>query len=69
MGCIIYELLMYIYFEDFNEAKNDFKENFDKKRYLFTGDSCFPLSPITKNEDKDNKTKIISKKDQIKLIL
>ena len=55
-----------------NEAT--FKAEFQKKRFLYQGDSCFPLSPCTKEQaekqEKDNKKKhIISKSDQLKLIL
>jgi mitogen-activated protein kinase 1/3 len=41
VGCIIYELLQYLN----HTNKATFKDEFSKKRYLFQGDSCFPLSP------------------------
>ena len=49
-----------------------FKKEFREKRYLFQGNSCFPLSPCsdnkTKQEDKQA-VHIISKTDQVKVIL
>ena len=64
LGCIIYELLQYMYFK-----KDDllFKKEFQKHRYLFQGYSCFPLSPCSDNNSKKNESKgsvhIISKTD------
>ena len=64
LGCIIYELLMYISFTG-NDEK--FKTDFQKARYLFQGNSCFPLSPFGKKEkgEKDEKGRqhTISKND------
>jgi len=73
IGCLIHELA-YFTFKD---------SNFDpKKRYLFKGTSCFPLSPCEKNDnekdekkeretDKSNEEKVhvISKDDQNLVIL
>ena len=74
-GCIIYELLVYYQYD--GDPKH--KKEFQKQRYLFQGNSCFPLSPCVKdkNEDKDKKEKdpddkkyhVISRKDQVKVIL
>lgn len=33
------------------------------------GDSCFPISPVKKNENKNSKIQIISTNDQMKVIL
>jgi serine/threonine protein kinase len=54
LGCIIYELLMYI---SFTGTDDKFKTDFQKARYLFQGNSCFPLSPFGKKEkgEKDDK--------------
>ena len=41
-ACIIYELIQYTLKDIFN--------NFTKKRYLFKGTSCFPLSPCKEKE-------------------
>ena len=40
-GCILYELLRYT----LKKVDNFAYEDFQKERYLFQGDSCFPLSP------------------------
>jgi mitogen-activated protein kinase 1/3 len=54
MGCIVYELLMYITFKGSDEQ---FKKEFQKTRYLFQGNSCFPLSPFgKKDKDKEKET-------------
>jgi len=64
MGCIIYELLKYI-----NYKKDDasFKKEFSTNRYLFQGNSCFPLSPCSENNNRKGDSKgsvhIISKSD------
>ena len=55
-GCIVYELLRYT----LNKDKNFKYEEFQKERYLFQGDSCFPLSPckvVNKIEPGDDKNK------------
>ena len=74
-GCIIYELLMYI---TNTQSETQFKKEFQKLRYLFQGNSCFPLSPCAKDDKerdnekdgpKDKKLHVISKNDQLKVIL
>lgn len=72
-GCIIYELLKYIKYE---HSESQFKKEFHKIRYLFQGNSCFPLSPCNKDEEDGEKKKkegkkyhVISKNDQLKVIL
>ena len=54
----------------------DFENKFQDIRFLFQGDSCFPLSPQNKNKgenkdekDKSKKAHVVSKHDQIKVIL
>ena len=70
-GCIMYELLMYL-----TSYKNDakgFESKFQDVRFLFRGDSCFPLSPCNKEKGKSNdngkKAHVVSKLDQVKVIL
>mmetsp|Transcript_363 Transcript_363/g.300 ORF Transcript_363/g.300 Transcript_363/m.300 type:complete len:138 (+) Transcript_363:2307-2720(+) len=75
-GCIIYELLQYILYE---QSETQFRKEFHRIRYLFQGNSCFPLSPCNKDDDDgakkgakkegDKKYHVISKNDQVKVIL
>ena len=50
-------------------------DKFQKKRYPFQGDSCFPLSPLNmknrevKDESLSKKKNVISYRDQVKVIL
>ena len=47
-----------------------FDEEFRKKRVLFKGDSCFPLSPyVRKDNEGDGKSHIVSALDQLKVIV
>lgn len=52
-----------------------FESKFQDLRFLFQGDSCFPLSPQNKNkggeekQEKGKKAHVVSKYDQIKVIL
>jgi mitogen-activated protein kinase 1/3 len=78
-GCIIYELTMYLLHQ--KEDPSVFETKFQDIRFLFQGDSCFPLSPQNKNKgkegkddkeekgDKGKKAHVVSKYDQIKVIL
>lgn len=62
MGCVIFEILQAAY-----PAPDQ-----QRKRVLFPGDSCFPLSVKATNDDqKDNKGKAmnVSEKDQIRVII
>ena len=36
-----------------NKDDDVFKSEYKKKRYLFQGNSCFPLSPCDANDSKD----------------
>jgi hypothetical protein len=45
-GCIIHEILQYVVKDPIVSLKG-----FQKKRYLFQGNSCFPLSPCKKKEE------------------
>ena len=65
-GCIIYELLQYIIHNEQN--KTFIKNHFQMERFLFQGDSCFPLSPY-KKEPCPNGKKMISQNDLMKVIL
>ena len=47
-GCIIFELLQYVH-----KSSDTFFKDFQQKRYLFQGGSCFPLSPC-KNKNNTN---------------
>ena len=77
MGTIIYELLMYLQYQ--LKDKEQFARHFKQDRYLFQGNSCFPLSPCSENTKKKNEVAaekagkpgvhVISKSDQIKVIL
>jgi len=60
------------------EDPSVFETKFQDIRFLFQGDSCFPLSPQSKNKGKDDKddkpekgkkAHVVSKYDQIKVIL
>lgn len=72
-GCILYELIMYLLHQ--KQDPKDFDTKFQDVRFLFQGDSCFPLSPQNKNKgektEKEDKKKahVVSKHDQIKVIL
>jgi len=64
VGCIIYELLNYYF--SFKQSNIDLKD-WVKSRFLFKGNSCFPLSPCSdyhKNKKADkNGSNIINKAD------
>jgi mitogen-activated protein kinase 1/3 len=66
-GCILYELLMYLTHQSQEPAI--FEKKFQDIRFLFQGDSCFPLSPSKKDkgagsEDKSGKkSNVVSKND------
>lgn len=48
-----------------NRLKRDIND-----RFLFQGNSCFPLSPCEEmKESQENEVNIVSKSDQLKLIL
>ena len=52
-----------------NNESISYKE-FSAKRFLFKGNSCFPLSPCDENKKKKGKEQnIINRFDQVKLIL
>jgi hypothetical protein len=64
-GCIIYELLQYV-----QKDNATFYDEFQIKRYLFQGGSCFPLSPCKKKQTSgDQKQNVIGQNDQVKVIL
>lgn len=68
-GCIIYELLQYVH-----KNNETFFKEFQQKRYLFQGGSCFPLSPCknqNKNQEsgKSKRVNMIGNTDQVKVIL
>ena len=65
MGCIIHELLKYL---QYPKDTNSFKKEFQKIRYLYQGNSCFPLSPCNKEDDDDekDKDKSLDRKDKQK---
>ena len=60
LGCILYEMV-----------HSTYKELPLKERHPFQGDSCYPLSPIQKqdNDDENNDINIISKRDQMLCIM
>jgi mitogen-activated protein kinase 1/3 len=59
-GCVLSELL---------NCSSNYKIPAEE-RYVFTGNSCFPLSPTTKmKENSDDRKVILSKNDQLKVIL
>ena len=62
-GCILYELLKYAN-KDPEMSGKDFNDN---ERFLFCGNSCFPLSP-KKHKNGEN-TNIIANTDQMHVIL
>jgi len=49
-GCIMYELLMY--FKYSSTPDELFIEQFSDERYLFPGNSCYPLSKYKKKNEK-----------------
>jgi len=61
-GCILFELLKYTC-KDEKQSKKDFL----KERYLFQGNSCFPLSPIRTQKGEDSN--IIAHDDQLNLVI
>lgn len=66
MGCILSEMLYSTEIYK-NDSKKDYK---GKKKYLFPGLSCYPLSPCKEMIDsKEQDVNIISDQDQLKLIL
>lgn len=68
LGCIIHELIQYL---QYNKGETNFRKEFQRIRYLYQGNSCFPLSPCDKNDDDkdkkedkaDDKVHVISKDD------
>lgn len=75
LGCIIHELIQYL---QYNKGEHHFKKEFQRLRYLYQGNSCFPLSPCEKNDDEkdkkdgdksEEKVHVISKDDQNLVIL
>lgn len=77
LGCIIHELIQYL---QYNKGESSFKKEFQRLRYLYQGNSCFPLSPCEKNDDdkdkkdaadkgNEDKVHVISKDDQNLVIL
>jgi len=66
-GCVIYELLNFYSCNPDNEAS---LKKYNRERFLFPGNSCFPLSPCEANiKSKMKETNIIDKIDQLKIIL
>lgn len=51
-GCILFELLQYLF-----KNNETFNREFQQKRYLFQGGSCFPLSPCQAKEGEKNSKK------------
>jgi mitogen-activated protein kinase 1/3 len=68
LGCIIYELLQYL-----QKNPDTFDKEFQQKRYLFQGGSCFPLSPCRNRNNNEGgrqkKVNMIGNTDQVKVIL
>ena len=50
-GCIVFELLQYLVHNTDDEKQ--YNREFQDIRFLFQGDSCFPLSPLDKNKQKE----------------
>ena len=48
-GCIIHELIQYFIALNFTH-KESFKKDFQKLRYIYQSNSCFPLSPYEENK-------------------
>ena len=67
IGCILYELLFFTLIND--QSQKYIKSEFQNKRFLFQGDSCFPLSPTNKEDGSSAKSHLVSKKDQVKVII
>jgi mitogen-activated protein kinase 1/3 len=68
LGCILFEMLMYLLHNKDDEAY--YEKHFQEMRFLFQGDSCFPLSPKDKNKSgKGDSKATIAKNDQVKVIL
>ena len=65
-GCIIHELIQYFIALNFTH-KESFKKDFQKLRYIYQSNSCFPLSPYEENK-KDKQKDIGSKSDTPHLI-
>lgn len=55
LGCIVFEMLMYLLHNKDDEAY--YNEHFQALRFLFQGDSCFPLSPKDKNKNPESSKK------------
>jgi len=47
-GCIVFELLQYLAHN--NDNQKQYNKEFQDLRFLFQGDSCFPLSPLDKQK-------------------
>jgi len=62
-GCILHELLHYTILSERSEFKN-----YKQQRFLFKGKSCFPISPLTNDNDGIEK-QIIGSQDQLLLIM
>ena len=65
VGCILGELLLNFIEQD-DEKDRSKKQNGYKdfsKHYLFPGDSCYPLSPCSKNKQENNQ--FLSDNDQL----
>ena len=58
VGCILAEMINCTY------GKTKFKT-----RAVFPGNSCFPLSPTEESKDHTQSNNLVSKHDQLKLIL
>ena len=61
IGCILYELM--------NLVARPKDETPYKHKELFSGDSCFPLSPVANSVKSNLPKQLISKKDQLRKIL
>ena len=64
-GCILHEILRYVIVDDTKEFKT-----YQKERFAFQGQSCFPISPVEGQEGESaGGKKIIGTSDQVLMIL
>lgn len=74
LGCVLGELMLTSeeYLDEFKEFPEDKKRRAVKaqvkKRHLFKGDSCFPLSPQRASKNHDTQSKGLSENDQLLLV-
>ena len=65
IGCILGELLLNFVEQD-NSSKDSIKCHNDMSKYfLFPGDSCYPISPLSKKQEENQNSSFLSDNDQI----